>query len=133
MNQDALNHLERVRPDLVAADDWRQAIDDGRQFLAQWGEQAAAFGWTADDLFGLRDPPERPGPNYRRLGSLRRYGDDLAPARPAGGCPHRHRRGDRPRGRPDVLSTERMTAEKSAEYGENPAAARFRRREPKRP
>jgi hypothetical protein len=68
MNQDALDHLERVCPDLVAADDWRQALADGRQFLAQWGDQAAALGWTADDLFGLYDPPERPGPNYRRLG-----------------------------------------------------------------
>jgi hypothetical protein len=68
MNQDALDHLERVCPDLVAADDWRQALADGRQFLAQWGDQAAALGWTADDLFGLYDAPERLGPNYRRLG-----------------------------------------------------------------
>src|SRR6516225_7917446 len=49
------------RPDLVAADDWRQAIEDGRQFLARWGEQAAALGWTADDLFGLHDAPEQLG------------------------------------------------------------------------
>ena len=48
MNQDALDHLERVRPDLVAADDWRQAIDDGRQFLAQWGEQAEALVHVTD-------------------------------------------------------------------------------------
>jgi hypothetical protein len=28
-------------------------IDDGRAFLARWGDQAHALGWTADDLFGL--------------------------------------------------------------------------------
>jgi hypothetical protein len=67
MNQDALDHLERVRLDLVAADDWRQAIDDGRQFLGRWGEHAEALGWRADDIFGLHDPPEQPGPTYRRL------------------------------------------------------------------
>jgi hypothetical protein len=32
---------------------WRQAIDDSRCFLAVWGDQAEALGWTADDLFGL--------------------------------------------------------------------------------
>jgi hypothetical protein len=68
MSQEALNHLERVCPALVAADDWKQAIGDGRRFLAQWGEQAEALGWTADDLFGLHDSPEHPGPTYRRLG-----------------------------------------------------------------
>jgi hypothetical protein len=67
MNQEALNHLERVCPALVAADDWKQAIDDGRRFLSEWGEKAAALGWTADDLFGLHAPPEKPPPNYRRL------------------------------------------------------------------
>jgi hypothetical protein len=31
------------------------------------GRQAEALGWTAEDLFGLDDPPEHPGPSYRRL------------------------------------------------------------------
>jgi hypothetical protein len=67
MINEALTHLESGCPDQVAADDWEQAIDDGRRFLAQWGEQAEALRWTPDDLFGLHDPTQRPGPNYRRL------------------------------------------------------------------
>jgi hypothetical protein len=42
-------------------------VEDGRWFLTQWGEQAAAFGWTVRDLFGLNPIPARPMPNYRRL------------------------------------------------------------------
>jgi hypothetical protein len=30
-------------------------------------ERAEALGWTAQDLFGLHDPPEQRGPNYRRV------------------------------------------------------------------
>src|SRR5262249_29105558 len=45
--------LERQCPVHVAPDDWRQAIEDGYRFLARWGEQAAALGWTTQDLFGL--------------------------------------------------------------------------------
>jgi hypothetical protein len=29
------------------------SCEGGRRFLAQWGEQAEALGWTARDLFGL--------------------------------------------------------------------------------
>jgi hypothetical protein len=47
--------------------DWQQAIEDGRTFLARWGEQAEALGWTARDLFGLHAVPARPAANYRRL------------------------------------------------------------------
>jgi hypothetical protein len=32
---------------------WRQAVFDGKAFLARWGEQASAPGWTSNDLFGL--------------------------------------------------------------------------------
>ena len=53
--------------DHIAHDRWRQAIADGAHFLAQWGEQAAALGWTARDLFGLADIPDRPASNYQRL------------------------------------------------------------------
>jgi hypothetical protein len=64
--------LEGQCPDHVVLDDWQQAIEDGRRFLAQWGEQATGLGWTAHDLFGLHKPPNKPAPNYRRLS---RYGE----------------------------------------------------------
>ena len=54
-------------PGLVPHDRWQQAVQDSRRFLAQWGGQAAALGWTAHDLFGLAQPPARPHPSYRRL------------------------------------------------------------------
>src|SRR5262249_46838966 len=47
--------------------DWQQAVEDGRRFLAQWGERAEVLGWTARDLFGLAAVPGKPFPNYRRL------------------------------------------------------------------
>jgi hypothetical protein len=59
--------LERRCPDHIKHDRWQQAISDGMHFLVQWGEQAAASGWTARDLFGLAEIPERPRPNYQRL------------------------------------------------------------------
>jgi len=59
--------LECRCPDHINTADWRQAVADGRRFLAQWGEQAAALGWTTLDLFGLASAPEKPAPNYRRL------------------------------------------------------------------
>jgi hypothetical protein len=62
-----LTTLEYRQPNLVSAADWQQAVADGRQFIVQWGEQAETLGWAADDLFGLHDPPENPGPTYRRL------------------------------------------------------------------
>jgi hypothetical protein len=66
----ALAALERRCPDYVEANRWWQGVEDGRRFLARWGDQAGALGWTAEDLFGLHTPPERPHPSYRRL---RRY------------------------------------------------------------
>jgi len=63
----ALAALERRCPDYVEANRWWQAVEDGRRFLARWGDQAVALGWTAEDLFGLHTPPERPHPSYRRL------------------------------------------------------------------
>ena len=59
--------LEDRCPAYVATADWRQAVGDGRRFLAQWGVQAEALGWTSRDLFGLHKPPDKPGPTYRRL------------------------------------------------------------------
>ena len=58
--------LEARCPDLVPADRWQLAVDDGRRFLARWGDQAEALGWTARDLFGLHTP-EKPHPSYGRL------------------------------------------------------------------
>jgi hypothetical protein len=63
----ALSAIECRCPDRIDVADWQHAVDDGRKFLIQWGEQAEALGWTAEDLFGLHDPPEQPGPTYRRL------------------------------------------------------------------
>jgi hypothetical protein len=59
--------LESRCPDHVPTDHWQQAVEDGRRFLAQWGAQADALGWTARDLFGLAPVPDRPRPSYRRL------------------------------------------------------------------
>jgi hypothetical protein len=59
--------LEARCPDLVPVDRWQAAVEDGCRFLARWGAQAEAFGWTARDLFGLHKPPEKPHPSYSRL------------------------------------------------------------------
>jgi hypothetical protein len=62
-----LARLESRCPELVDHDRWQQCVEDGRTFLARWGEQAEALGWTAKDLFGLHKPPEKPHPSYNRL------------------------------------------------------------------
>ena len=36
-------------------------------FLAKWGRQAEALGWTARELFGLHPVPAQPVPTFRRL------------------------------------------------------------------
>jgi hypothetical protein len=59
--------LEARCPDLVPVGRWQAAVEDGCRFLARWGEQAEAFGWTARDLFGLQMPPAKPHPSYSRL------------------------------------------------------------------
>jgi hypothetical protein len=59
--------LESGCPDLVPVACWQAAVEDGRRFLARWGEQAEALGWTARDLFGLHQPPATPHPSYSRL------------------------------------------------------------------
>jgi hypothetical protein len=53
------NHIDPAR--------WQRAVADGGRFLAQWGEQAEALGWTARDIFGLHDVPTNPHPTYQRL------------------------------------------------------------------
>jgi hypothetical protein len=62
-----LSALEGRCPDLVPVERWQRAVEDSRTFLAKWGEQAEALGWTARDLFGLHTPSETPRPNYSRL------------------------------------------------------------------
>jgi hypothetical protein len=59
--------LEARCPDLVPVGRWHIAVEDGRRFLARWGEQAEPLGWTARDLFGLQRPPAKPHPSYSRL------------------------------------------------------------------
>jgi hypothetical protein len=59
--------LEARRPELVPVDRWQQAVADGRHFLAHWGDQAQALGWTAKDLFGLLTVPEYAKPIFNRL------------------------------------------------------------------
>jgi len=49
----AVAAFEAGCPDLVPAERWRQAVEDGRAFLARWGDQAEALGWSPRDLFGL--------------------------------------------------------------------------------
>jgi hypothetical protein len=61
-----LTQLERRCPDHIEVADWQNAIEDGRRFLAQWGERAEALGWTARDLFGLMSVPDKPHPTFRR-------------------------------------------------------------------
>lgn len=63
----ALAALERRCPDYIEQARWQQCVTDAKRFLAQWGEQAAALGWTEADLFGLHEPPAKPHPSYRRL------------------------------------------------------------------
>jgi len=59
--------LESRRPDLVPPARWPRAIEDGRAFMAKWGKQAEALGWTARDLLGLHQPRAKPRPTYTRL------------------------------------------------------------------
>jgi hypothetical protein len=59
--------LETRCPELVPVDRWQLAVEDGRRFLARWGAQAEAFGWTAKDLFGLLTAPEHAKPIFNRL------------------------------------------------------------------
>jgi hypothetical protein len=63
----ALSALESACPELVPEDRWRRCVEDGRRFLARWGDQAEALGWTSKDLFDLHRPPPDPHPSYSRL------------------------------------------------------------------
>jgi hypothetical protein len=60
-------HLQLKPPTLIPTKRWQQCVEDGRRFLAAWGSQAEALGWTSADLFGLHTPPVKPHPSYNRL------------------------------------------------------------------
>jgi hypothetical protein len=62
-----LGALERRCPAYIDFADWQQAVEDGRVFVAKWGQQAEALGWTPNDVFGLHPVPGKPAANYRRL------------------------------------------------------------------
>lgn len=59
--------LQLKPPAHIPEERWRQCVEDGKRFLAKWGEQAEALEWTSADLFGLAPVPERPHPSYNRL------------------------------------------------------------------
>lgn len=62
-----LEALQSRCPTLIELSDWKLAISDGSAFLSRWGDQSAALGWSAEDLFGLPPVPVRPSPTFRRL------------------------------------------------------------------
>ena len=64
---EALDQLERECPDYVDAERWQHCLIDAQRFLAEWGEKAAALGWTAHDLFGLAPIPDKPKLSFERL------------------------------------------------------------------
>jgi len=63
----SLRALQAGCPALVETDRWQQAVEDGKTFLFQWGDQAEVLGWTARDLFGLLTVPKNAKPSFNRL------------------------------------------------------------------
>jgi hypothetical protein len=51
----------------VEIERWRQAVEDGRQFLTTWGNQTKDLGWTAQELCGLHPVPAKPHVSFDRL------------------------------------------------------------------
>ena len=97
----AIATLRERCPDYVEEERWRQCIADAEGFIAGWGEQAAALGWTERDLFGPHEPPAKPHPSYQRLRRRDCIGLRLADAGPAGGGAH-GRGGRHPDGGDDI-------------------------------
>jgi hypothetical protein len=62
----ALAGLRSKCPELVEPHRWQHAVRDATSFLATWGAQAYALGWTARELFGLHPLPTHPAATYRR-------------------------------------------------------------------
>lgn len=59
--------LQTKCPSLIPVTRWKACVEDGKRFLAKWGNQAESLGWTTADLFGLHTPPANPHPSYSRL------------------------------------------------------------------
>lgn len=59
--------LQLQPPALVPVERWQRCVEDGSRFLAKWGDQAEALGWSSADLFGLHIPSANPHPSYSRL------------------------------------------------------------------
>jgi hypothetical protein len=70
----SLTDLEHHCPDHIEAADWQHAVEDGRRFLTEWGEQATALGWTEADIFGLPSVPPDPRSNWQRLARFDQLG-----------------------------------------------------------
>jgi hypothetical protein len=70
----AFAEFEARCPDFVEISRWQAAVEDGRGFLAAWGEQAEQLGWTAENLFGLTEVPEKPSPRFDRTARYDRIG-----------------------------------------------------------
>ena len=69
----ALYAAEFARPQAqppaeVPRERWDQFINDAGLFFDQWGKQAEALGWRAEDLFGLH--PDAPMARYDRMGLI---------------------------------------------------------------
>lgn len=105
----SLRALENRCPNRVEDIRWDTAIEDGRRFLAQWGEQAAQLGWTPEDLFGLH--PTAPLARYdhmglawlldgRRVVALTEHNASILC--PAGHTLTFHRKGSAPNAQPDL-------------------------------
>jgi hypothetical protein len=59
--------LKSECPAAIETTRWQHAVADAASFIAKWGTQAEALGWTARELFGLHPVPPRPAPTYQRL------------------------------------------------------------------
>jgi len=70
----AFGVLQLRPPELVPEARWRLAVEDGKRFLRQWGDQAQRLGWDSRDLFGLIEVPECSSPNFNRLARYDRLG-----------------------------------------------------------
>lgn len=70
----AFGVLQLRPPALVPEARWRLAVEDGKRFLRQWGDQAQRLGWDSRDLFGLIEVPECPSPSFNRLARYDRLG-----------------------------------------------------------
>jgi hypothetical protein len=60
--------LQAHPPAEVPRERWDQFINDAGLFFDQWGKQAEALGWRADELFGL--DPMAPMARYDRMGLI---------------------------------------------------------------